>query len=125
MLQACLNGDRRAWGVPGVPETPASLARAAEGARAAGAGTLHLHPRNAAGDESPAPADVAALAGADHGLPVLLHGYGESAWPMIRLAAALWLDTRAGLEDMTDLPDGRAAPDNAAIVADAKALLAA
>lgn len=50
-------------------------------------------------------------------LPVLLHGEGASAWPALRLALRLGLDTRIGLEDTLELPDGTLAPDNAALVA--------
>jgi hypothetical protein len=40
-------------------------------------------------------------------VPVLLHGEGASAWPALRLAIQLGLDTRIGLEDTLVLPDGR------------------
>lgn len=48
---------------------------------------------------------------------MLLHGEGASAWPALRLALRLGLDTRIGLEDTLELPDGTLAPDNAALVA--------
>lgn len=51
-----------------------------------------------------------------------LHGFGRSAWPMARRAAALGLMLRIGLEDVAELPDGSPAPDNAALVAAALAL---
>ncbi|NYI03358.1 uncharacterized protein (DUF849 family) [Allostreptomyces psammosilenae] len=47
---------------------------------------------------------------------VLLHGEAEQAWPVLRLAAERGLDRRIGLEDTLTLPDGRRAPDNAALV---------
>ena len=56
------------------------------------------------------------------GPEIMLHGFGRSAWPMARRAAALGLMLRLGLEDLDTLPDGRAAPDNAALVAAGMAL---
>ncbi|MFD9903425.1 3-keto-5-aminohexanoate cleavage protein [Streptomyces sp. NPDC059063] len=56
--------------------------------------------------------------------PVLLHGEDGSAWPVVRVAARLGLDTRVGLEDVLVLPDGSAVPDNAALVQAARTLLA-
>lgn len=49
-------------------------------------------------------------------LPVLLHGAGTSAWPAYHYAVRLGLDTRIGLEDTLELPDGTLARDNAALV---------
>jgi uncharacterized protein (DUF849 family) len=57
--------------------------------------------------------------------PRLLHGRGRTAWPLVSEATRRGYDTRAGLEDMLDLPDGRRAPDNASILAEAKRLVAA
>ena len=51
-----------------------------------------------------------------------LHGSGASAWPMARLAVARGLMLRIGLEDVLVLPDGRPAPDNAALLRAALAL---
>ena len=56
---------------------------------------------------------LAALAGLS---PILLHGQGAVAWPVLRRAQALGLDTRIGLEDTLSLPDGSPAPDNASLV---------
>jgi uncharacterized protein (DUF849 family) len=50
------------------------------------------------------------------GLPVLLHGEDDTAWPVLTHAARLELDTRVGLEDTLLLPDGTAAPDNATLI---------
>ncbi len=55
--------------------------------------------------------------------PVLLHGEGTSCWPALRHAGRLGLDTRIGLEDVLELPDGSPAPGNAALVAAAQAVL--
>jgi uncharacterized protein (DUF849 family) len=60
LLQACLNGARTRAEHPAVPLTPDELAREAAAAVAAGARSLHVHVRDAAGAESLAPADVAA-----------------------------------------------------------------
>jgi uncharacterized protein (DUF849 family) len=52
--------------------------------------------------------------------PRLLHGSGATAWDLIDEAARRSYDTRAGLEDMLDMPDGTRALDNAAVVAEAR-----
>ncbi|MEU6776138.1 3-keto-5-aminohexanoate cleavage protein [Streptomyces sp. NPDC046759] len=67
--------------------------------------------------EASARALLAAL-GPAHGRPVLLHGEGGGAWPVLRLAGRLGLATRAGLEDTLHLPDGRRALSNARLVAE-------
>jgi uncharacterized protein (DUF849 family) len=56
VLQACLNGDHEA----GVPRSPEELAEAARACVAAGAVSLHAHPRDPEGHESLDPADIAA-----------------------------------------------------------------
>lgn len=55
--------------------------------------------------------------------PVLLHGLDESCWPLLEHAGARGVQTRIGLEDTLLLPDGSQAPDNAALVSAAVALL--
>lgn len=62
--------------------------------------------------------------GPDPGVPVLLHGEGAAAWPVLLEAGRRGLDARIGLEDTLVLPDGSPAPDNAALVTAARALLA-
>jgi len=57
VLQVCLNGDRDE---PGVPRTPHELAAAAAASVAAGASSVHAHPRDPDGQESLAPEDIAA-----------------------------------------------------------------
>lgn len=78
-------------------------------------------------DAAPAPATarelLATLAGAAPGRPVLLHGMDGGAWPVLRLAGALGLDTRIGLEDTLLLPDGRPARDNAELIRAAAAAM--
>jgi uncharacterized protein (DUF849 family) len=56
------------------------------------------------------------------GVPQLWHGYGKRTWEVLAAAAAAGVDTRVGLEDVLVLPDGRAATDNAELVAAAVAL---
>jgi uncharacterized protein (DUF849 family) len=64
---------------------------------------------------------VALVSGA--GRPVLLHGEGAGCWPLVELAARRGLATRIGLEDTLVLPDGSPAPDNAALVRAARAIV--
>lgn len=227
LIKACLNGPRRPGDHPALPCAPADVARDAAAAVAAGAGALHVHPKDDAGADSLDPGDVAAvvtalrdavpgipvgvttgawalpdpdlrvaavrawtvlpdfaslnwheegadavaaalldrgvqveaglwhrrgvaawqasphrdrclrvlvelpdgldaaatgvradelLAAVGDGPPVLLHGLGSSCWPAVHQAAARGLDTRIGLEDSLELPDGSPAPDNAALV---------
>jgi uncharacterized protein (DUF849 family) len=52
--------------------------------------------------------------------PRLLHGSDTAVWGVIDEAARRGCDTRAGLEDTLMMPDGSVAPDNAAIVAEAR-----
>ncbi|MEH0830470.1 MULTISPECIES: 3-keto-5-aminohexanoate cleavage protein [unclassified Micromonospora] len=92
MLKACLNGGRGRDEHPAVPVTPAELA--ADAARCAdlGVAAVHVHPRDAAGVESLAPAAIsdalAAIRAARPGLPV---GVSTGAWiepdPAARVAA--------------------------------------
>jgi len=63
------------------------------------------------------------LAKSGTSFPILLHGDGESAWPMIELAADLSLSTRAGYEDMHVLPSKNEATSNADIITAAKNIM--
>jgi uncharacterized protein (DUF849 family) len=54
-------------------------------------------------------------------LPVLLHGAGDSTWPLFDLAARRGLASRIGLEDTFTLPDGSIATDNESLVEQALA----
>ena len=56
-------------------------------------------------------------------LPILLHGTGNSVWPMVALARAEGHDTRVGFEDGMTMPDGSRAESNAQIVGAAVRLL--
>ncbi len=66
----------------------------------------------------------AVLDGAGIDRPRLLHGFRDMSWPLIDEAARRGHQTRAGLEDTFELPDGSRADGNAAIVAEAAARVA-
>jgi uncharacterized protein (DUF849 family) len=51
------------------------------------------------------------------GIPLLVHGEDELAWPVLRWAQARGFDTRIGLEDTLLGEDGHPARDSAALVA--------
>ncbi|HWH20720.1 MAG TPA: 3-keto-5-aminohexanoate cleavage protein [Solirubrobacterales bacterium] len=53
---------------------------------------------------------------------ILLHGEGAATWPVLREAVKRRLDTRIGLEDTLELPDGSRATDNVVLVAAAVAI---
>jgi uncharacterized protein (DUF849 family) len=61
------------------------------------------------------------IAGVD--LPQVHHGEGIACWAVNARAAGLGHGIRTGLEDVTVLPDGSPAPDNAALVRAAAKLL--
>lgn len=75
------------------------------------------------GDTDTADALLDIVGSADSPAPMLLHGLDQSCWPLLQHAGARHLQTRIGLEDTLLLPDGSAAPDNAALVAAAADLL--
>jgi uncharacterized protein (DUF849 family) len=50
------------------------------------------------------------------GVPVLLHGEGRSAWPVLDLAVERRVATRIGLEDVVEGPDGETVGSNADLV---------
>ncbi|WP_329181937.1 3-keto-5-aminohexanoate cleavage protein [Streptomyces sp. NBC_01477] len=81
MLQVCLNGARVRAECPHLPVTPQELAAAARAAVAAGARDIHLHPKNADGEDTLEPAAVAAALTAVRavapGVPV---GVTTGAW---------------------------------------------
>ena len=80
MLQAALNGDRTKADHPAVPLSVDELARDAAACVAAGAGAIHLHPRDAEGRESLDPAIVDPVVRAVRdacGVPV---GVSTGAW---------------------------------------------
>jgi uncharacterized protein (DUF849 family) len=81
MLQVCLNGSRSRAEFAHLPVTPDELAVAAVDAVRAGAEDIHLHPKNAAGEDTVEPACVAAAVTAVRtavpGVPV---GVTTGAW---------------------------------------------
>jgi len=81
LIKACLNGSRRGDEHPALPRTPAELAAAARGAVEAGAGALHVHPRNEDGEQTLAARAVAAaletIRATAAGIPV---GVTTAAW---------------------------------------------
>lgn len=101
LVQAALNGGRSPEAHPAVPVTHADLAAEAAAAVAAGAGALHVHPRDPVGRETLDPRECAAalraVRAACPGVPVSLT---TGAWiepdPDRRLAL---------VENWTDLPD--------------------
>lgn len=91
LIQACLNGSRTRAVHPRMPITPSELAAAAEGAVAAGATDLHVHPRDDTGLETLAPDDVAAaLTAIREACPLTSVGVSTGRWivdhPADRLA---------------------------------------
>ncbi|HXH21760.1 MAG TPA: 3-keto-5-aminohexanoate cleavage protein [Dehalococcoidia bacterium] len=81
LVKACLNGARPAGSHPALPVTPEQLAAAARAAQAAGAGAVHIHPRDPSGRESLAAADVgAALRAVRAACPGLPVGVTTGAW---------------------------------------------
>ncbi len=64
LLKACLNGPTKRDAHPSVPQTPAELAADAAGVVAAGAGAVHLHPRDSSGAETLEPDSVLAAVAA-------------------------------------------------------------
>lgn len=78
LLQAALNGDRSKADHPGVPISADELARDAAACAAAGAGAIHMHPRDAEGRERLEAVDEAVVAvRAACRLPV---GVSTGAW---------------------------------------------
>jgi len=81
LIEACLNGSRRPGEHPALPVTPRAVARDARSAAAAGAGALHVHPKDDAGADSVGPVEVAAVVAAVReavpGVPV---GVTTGAW---------------------------------------------
>ena len=75
-------------------------------------------------------ADALAVVDAIHGAldrsgsrrPRLQHGDGEATWILLEDAVARGIDTRIGLEDTVDGPDGERAAGNEALVRAARAL---
>jgi uncharacterized protein (DUF849 family) len=77
VLQACLNGDHEA----GVPRSPEELAEAARACVAAGAVSLHAHPRDADGHESLEAVDIgAAVVAMREAVPGIEISFSTGLW---------------------------------------------
>jgi uncharacterized protein (DUF849 family) len=59
---------------------------------------------------------LARLAATGVTAPILLHGEGESCWPLVNHAGLLGLPTRIGLEDVLTGPGGEPVADNAELI---------
>lgn len=80
LLKACLNGARPA-GTLGVPLTPSEVAQDARAASDAGAGAVHVHPRDADGDEQLDAATIGATVSAIRAIvPDRPIGVSTGAW---------------------------------------------
>ncbi|MGH3714188.1 MAG: 3-keto-5-aminohexanoate cleavage protein [Micromonosporaceae bacterium] len=66
---------------------------------------------------------IAALAPLTGDRTPLVHGVDGAAWAVLEWALDAGYDTRIGLEDTLELPDGNPTPDNASLVAAAYAFL--
>ena len=101
LIEACLNGSRRAEEHEALPLSPAALADDAAQCRQAGAGAVHIHPRGMGGHETLEPDACAAAIEAIHdrvpGLPV---GVTTGLWITGSSAQRL-----AQIERWTVLPD--------------------
>lgn len=105
LIKAALNGARGRHEHDALPLSPAALARDATAVREAGAGAF------------------ATSAGIR--CPIVQHGFGPNAWPLLEDAISRGYDVRIGLEDTLLMPDGSPAKDNAALVAAAAAMVTA
>ncbi|GGW49182.1 hypothetical protein GCM10010503_27530 [Streptomyces lucensis JCM 4490] len=90
MVQVCLNGRRSAADGAGVPLSPDDLARSAAGAVAAGATSVHVHPRTPCGHDSLSPGVIAPALEAIRARVRVPVGVTTGAWaepdPAARLA---------------------------------------
>jgi uncharacterized protein (DUF849 family) len=83
-IKACLNGQRSAAEHAALPVTPSQLGAAAAAAVAAGAEAVHVHPRDAAGDQSLRAADVgAAVAAIRAACPATPVGVTTGLWAAV------------------------------------------
>jgi uncharacterized protein (DUF849 family) len=101
LLKAAINGRRSQSEHPAIPINPSQQAHQAVIAVAAGAGAIHVHPRNAGGHESLASSDVAAaLQAIRTACPTIPVGVSTGAWIVPNLDARLAL-----IEGWNVLPD--------------------
>src|SRR5438034_1152181 len=128
LLQAALNGDLTKATHPAVPVSTEDLGRDAAACATAGAGAIHMHPRDSQGRERLDPAVVdevhAELDRVGLTAPRLQHGDGEATWVLIEDAIRRGIDTRVGLEDTQYEPSGERTAGNEALVRAAQELAA-
>lgn len=115
MLQACLNGARPA-DTALLPLTPEAVAADALACRAAGAGCLHIHPRDSQARESLAPKHVAShLRAVRAAVPGMAVGISTGDWIAPRLGR---LDDMRGWVERPDYVSGNLAePDAPQVIA--------
>jgi uncharacterized protein (DUF849 family) len=100
-IKACLNGSRKLGDHPLLPVKPEELARDAVAVVAVGARVLHIHPRNAAGQQSLAAEDqAAALVAIRERCPGLSVGVSTAIWIEPDIALRL-----RQVQEWTVLPD--------------------
>jgi uncharacterized protein (DUF849 family) len=96
LLQAALNGDRTKADHQAVPLSPEELAADAGACVAAGAGAIHMHPRDPGGRETLEPQAIDAAARAVReacGVPVgVFDGGLDRAGPRAPARADRWLE---------------------------------
>ena len=85
---------------------------------------IEIGEQDAAEAHAVADAILARLAVAGVRKPILLHGADLMVWSFVERSARALFSTRVGLEDGKTLPDGSAAPSNAAIIAAAVEIMA-
>jgi uncharacterized protein (DUF849 family) len=103
LLQAALNGDRAKGDHRAVPESPGELAADAAACVAAGAGAIHMHPRDPDGCETlePRTIDAAILA------------VREACGAPVGVSTGAWIEP--DLERRLELIRGWSAPDYASV----------
>ena len=90
LLKAAINGRRAPSEHPAIPITPGQLADEAAMAVAAGAGAIHVHPRDSNGQESLAADDIAAtLKAIRAACPTTPIGVSTGAWIVPEIARRL------------------------------------
>ena len=80
LIQACLNGATTRSEHPAVPLTPAELSAEARAAAAAGAESVHMHPRDPSGAQTLAPEHVLAAVAAVRAATGLPAGVTTGIW---------------------------------------------
>lgn len=133
LLEACINGARRPGDHPSLPVGVDDCVRDSVACVAAGAGAIHLHPRDEAGRETvlPGPVDeaveaVRTAAGAPVGVSTgawiepdlasrvaAVHGWGEPDFASVNLGEAGALEVMAALVDRgIEIEAGVAGPED-------------